>query len=59
MIVSCSNWSFVGVFYDVGSGLRRSGRKGLEALIRKAKRGKVDYNITKSNSRVSRDTLGL
>lgn len=59
MIESCPDWIFVGVFYDIGSGLRRTGRVGLDALLRKAKRGKVDYIVTKSISRVSRDTLEL
>ena len=59
MIESCPDWIFVDVFYDVGSGLRRTGRAGLDALLRKAKRGKVDYILTKSISRVSRDTLEL
>ncbi len=59
MIESCPDWIFVGVFYDIGSGLRRTGRTGLDALLRKAKRGKVDYILTKSISRVSRDTLEL
>ncbi len=59
MIESCPDWILVGVFYDIGSGLRRTGRGGLDALLRKAKRGKVDYIVTKSISRVSRDTLEL
>lgn len=59
MIESCPDWIFVGVFYDISSGLRRSVRVGLDALLRKAKRGKVDYILTKSISRVSRDTLEL
>lgn len=59
MIESYSDWILVGVFYDIGSGLRRTGRDGLDALLRKAKRGKVDYILTKSISRVSRDTLEL
>lgn len=45
------------VFYDIESGLRRSGRKNLDKLLRKAAKGKFDYIITKSISRVSRDTL--
>ncbi len=57
MIRSHPNWLFIGVFYDVESGLRRSGRKGLDKLLRKAAKGKIDYIITKSISRVSRDTL--
>ncbi len=59
MIESCPEWIFAGVFYDIGSGLRRTGRTGLDDLLRKAKRGKVDYILTKSISRVSRDTLEL
>jgi len=59
IIENCPDWIFVGVFYDIGSGLRRTGRTGLEALLKKAKRDKVDYILTKSISRVSRDTLEL
>ncbi|HBW36078.1 MAG TPA: recombinase family protein, partial [Desulfosporosinus sp.] len=57
MIRSHPDWIFVGVFYDVESGLRRSGRTGLDKMLRKAAKGKIDYIITKSISRVSRDTL--
>ena len=57
MIKSHPNWLFVGVFYDIESGLRRSGRKSLDKLLRRAEKGKIDYIITKSISRVSRDTL--
>ncbi len=59
MIENCPDWIFAGVFYDIGSGLRRSVRTGIESLLKKAKRGKVDYILTKSISRVSRDTLEL
>lgn len=59
MIESCPDWILVGVFYDIDSSLRRTGRTGLDALFRKAKRGKVDYILTKSISRVSRDTVEL
>lgn len=59
MIESHPNWIFVGVFHDIGSGLRRTGRVGLDDLLRKAKKGKVDYILAKSISRVSRDTLEL
>nr|WP_088188068.1 recombinase family protein [Desulfosporosinus sp. FKA] len=57
MIKSHPNWLFAGVFYDIESGLRRSGRKSLDKLLRNAAKGKIDYIITKSISRVSRDTL--
>ncbi|MDD4680956.1 MAG: recombinase family protein, partial [Clostridia bacterium] len=57
MIRNHPNWLFAGVFYDVESGLRRSGRTGLDKMLRKAATGKIDYIITKSISRISRDTL--
>lgn len=47
------------MFFDVESGLRRSGRTGLDKMLRKAAKGKIDYIITKSISRVSRDTLEI
>lgn len=59
MIKSNSNWLFAGVYYDIESGLRRSGRKSLDKLLKKAAKGKIDYIITKSISRVSRDTLEI
>lgn len=59
MIKGHPNWIFAGVFYDIESGLRRSGRKDLDKLLRKAAKGKIDYIITKSISRVSRDTLEI
>lgn len=57
MIKSHPNWFFVSIYYDIESGLRRSGRKSLDKLLKKAAKGKIDYIITKSISRVSRDTL--
>jgi len=57
MIKSRPNWIFAGVFHDIESGLRRSGRTGLVKMLRKAAKSKIDYIITKSISRVSRDTL--
>lgn len=59
MIKGHPNWIFAGVFYDIESGLRRSGRKSLDKMLRKAAKGKIDYIITKSISRVSRDTLEI
>ena len=59
MIRSHPDWIYTGVFYDVESGLRRSGRKSLNKLLRKAEKGKIDYIIAKSISRVSRDTLEI
>ncbi|MDD4496144.1 MAG: recombinase family protein, partial [Eubacteriales bacterium] len=57
MIKSNPNWIFAGIFYDIESGLRRSGRTGLDKMLKKTAKGKIDYIITKSISRVSRDTL--
>lgn len=57
IIQSHKDWLFAGVFYDVESELRRSGRTGLDKMLRKVAKGKIDYIITKSISRVSRDTL--
>ncbi|KJR44915.1 Recombinase [Desulfosporosinus sp. I2] len=59
MIRSHPNWLYAGVFFDIESGLRRSGRTGLDKMLRKAEKGKIDYIITKSISRVSRDTLEI
>nr|WP_206812194.1 recombinase family protein [Paradesulfitobacterium ferrireducens] len=59
MIKSYPDWIYAGVFYDIESGLRRSGRTGLDKMLRKAAKGKIDYLITKSISRVSRDTLEI
>ena len=59
MIRSNPNWILADVFYDVESGLRRSGRTGLDKMLKKAAKGKIDYIITKSISRVSRDTLEI
>ncbi len=40
MIKCHPNWIFAGVYYDIESGLRRSGRKSLDKLLRKAAKGK-------------------
>jgi site-specific DNA recombinase len=57
MIRNNPNWLFAGVFHDIESGLCLSGRTGLDKMLKKAAKGKIDYIITKSISRVSRDTL--
>jgi len=59
MIRSHPDWIYAGVFYDVESGLRRNGRSELDKMLTKASKGKIDYIITKSISRVSRDTLEI
>jgi len=51
-------WKFAGVFFDYGkSGLRKSGRIGLELMLKKVWKGGIDLIITKSISRFSRNTL--
>jgi len=51
---------FFGVFFDAGkSGLRRKDRTGLNKMLEKAAKGKIDYIITISISRVSRDTVEI
>ena len=57
MIKGHPDWIIAGVFRDIESGLRRSGRTGLDRMLKKAAKGKIDCIITKSISRVSRDTL--
>jgi site-specific DNA recombinase len=47
MIRNHPNWIFAGVFYDVESGLRRSGRKRLDKMLKKRQRAK---SITSSPS---------
>jgi hypothetical protein len=41
MIKSRPDWIFAGVYYDIESGLRLSGRKSLDKLLRRAEKGKV------------------
>ncbi|WP_368271049.1 recombinase family protein [Enterocloster lavalensis] len=59
-ILNHPDWVFAGIFYDFGkSGLRKRGRTGLEKILKQAQAGEVDYILTKSVSRVSRDTLEI
>lgn len=59
-ILNHDDWQLAGVYYDFGkSGLRKKGRTGLERMLRQADQGEIDYILTKSVSRVSRDTLEL
>jgi site-specific DNA recombinase len=60
MITEHPDWIFAGVFYDAGkSGLRRSGRTGQDKVLKKAAKGRIDYILTKSISRVSRDIVEI
>lgn len=52
-----SNWEFAGVFYDFGiSGTKADSRDGMQALLYACRTGSVDYVLTKSVSRFSRNT---
>lgn len=57
MIQANPEWDFAGVFYDYESGLRQEKQNGLDAMVKKAYRGEIDYIITKSISRLSRNVL--
>ena len=52
-----SGWEFAGVYYDVGiSGTHAETRDGLQALLYACRTGSIDYVLTKSISRFSRNT---
>lgn len=57
MIQKNPEWDFAGVFYDYESGLRKETRNGLNEMLQKAYRSEIDYIITKSISRLSRNVL--
>lgn len=50
-------WDFAGMFHDYESGLRKEKRNDLDAMIKKAYCCEIDYIITKSISRLSRNVL--
>lgn len=52
-----SDWEFAGVYYDMGiSGTHADTRDGLQALLYACRTGSIDYVLTKSISRFSRNT---
>ncbi len=57
VIQSNPRWEYAGVYFDYGSGLRQTGRSNLEEMINKACAGEIDYILTKSLSRLSRNVL--
>ncbi|WZL81834.1 recombinase family protein [Vallitaleaceae bacterium 9-2] len=57
IIQSNPHWEYAGVYFDYGSGLRQKGRSNLENMINKACSGEIDYILTKSLSRLSRNVL--
>lgn len=51
------DWECAGIFYDFGiSGTKADAREGLQALLYACRTGSVDYVLTKSISRFSRNT---
>ncbi len=51
------DWECAGIFYDFGiSGTKADVREGLQALLYACRTGSVDYVLTKSISRFSRNT---
>jgi len=57
VIQSNPQWEYAGVYFDYGSGLRQKGRSNLQDMINKACTGEIDYILTKSLSRLSRNVL--
>lgn len=52
-----SDWEYAGVFYDFGiTGTKTDIRDGLQALLYECRIGRIDYVLTKSVSRFSRNT---
>ena len=58
-IKSNKNWLYRGVYYDVGSGLRKEQRNGLAKVLRQAEKGRIDLILTKSISRFARNTVDV
>ncbi len=57
VIQSNPQWEYAGIYFDYGSGLRQKGRSNLEDMINKTCSGEIDYILTKSLSRLSRNVL--
>ncbi|MCD8503253.1 MAG: recombinase family protein [Bacillaceae bacterium] len=55
LIRNKSNWKFVGVYVDNGSGTRTDKQRGLQRLLRHCEEGRVDFILTKNISRLSRN----
>lgn len=57
-ILATSNWEFVEMYFDEGiSGTKIDKRNGLKRLLQDCETGKVDFILTKSISRFSRNAL--
>ena len=56
-IISRKDWEFAGLYYDKGiTGTKKEGRVQLLQLLEDCESGKIDFIITKSISRFSRNT---
>ncbi len=52
------DWELAGIFYDFGiTGTKADVRDGLQALLYECRIGRIDYVLTKSVSRFSRNTM--
>ncbi|MDO5018818.1 MAG: recombinase family protein [Lagierella massiliensis] len=52
------NYLFSGIYYDEGiSGTKKDGREGLSHLLTDCEDGKIDFILTKSISRLARNTI--
>ena len=52
------DWIYAGLFFDEGiSGAKKKGRDGLSALLQACKDRQVDFVLTKSISRLARNTI--
>lgn len=59
LIQSTPGWDYAGVFYDAGATGTNTRRPGFQELIDKCRAGQVDLILTKSISRLSRNTVDL
>ncbi|WP_313560270.1 hypothetical protein [Ruminiclostridium cellobioparum] len=59
MIKNHLNWFYSGVFFDIESGLHRRGRSGLDKMLKKTAKGKIDYIISDMlmNEKYKGDTM--
>lgn len=57
-IKSNSDWEFAGLYYDEGiTGTKKEKRKGLQSMITACELRQIDFIVTKSISRFSRNTM--
>ena len=59
LIITNSEWEFVGIYADEGLTGTSESRDQFQALIKDCRNGKIDMIITKSISRFARNTLTL